>query len=75
MADLSKKLAKASPTATPKKKVADTFTTATDKPTRTTVYLPAGLAKRLKHAAIEEESSVSAILADLAENWLEKKGT
>ena len=40
MADLSKKLAKASPTAVPKKKVADTFTTATDKPTRTTVYLP-----------------------------------
>lgn len=74
MADLSKKLAKAPSTTTPKKKVADTFTTATDKPTRTTVYLPAGLAKRLKHAAIEEERSVSAILADLAEGWLEKKG-
>ncbi|WP_313550541.1 ribbon-helix-helix domain-containing protein [Corynebacterium sp.] len=74
MADLSKKLAKASPTAAPKKKVADIFTTATDKPTRTTVYLPAGLAKSVKHAALEEESSVSAILTDLAEDWLEEKG-
>lgn len=73
MADLSGKLAKSTRTAAPKKKVADTFTTATDKPTRTTVYFPAGLAKRLKHAAIEEERSVSAILADLAEDWLDKK--
>lgn len=54
MADLSGKLAKSTRTAAPKKKVADTFTTATDKPTRTTVYFPAGLAKRLKHAAIED---------------------
>lgn len=30
---------------------ADTFTTATDKPTRTTVYLPAGLAKRFSARA------------------------
>lgn len=73
MADLSGKLAKSTRTAAPKKKVADTFTTATDKPTRTTVYFPSGLAKRLKHAAIEEERSVSAILADLAEDWLDKK--
>lgn len=73
MADLSGKLAKSTRTAAPKKKVADTFMTATDKPTRTTVYFPAGLAKRLKHAAIEEERSVSAILTDLAEGWLDKK--
>lgn len=72
MADLSGKLAKSTRTATPKKKVSDTFTTATEKPTRTTVYLPAGLAKRLKHAAVEEERSVSAILASLAEEWLDE---
>lgn len=72
MADLSGKLAKSPRTTTPKKKVAETFTTAADKPTRTTVYFPAGLAKRLKHAAIEEERSVSAILTELAENWLDK---
>lgn len=71
MADLSGKLAKSARTATPKKKVSETFTTAAEKPTRTTVYLPAGLAKRLKHAAVEEERSVSAILASLAEEWLD----
>lgn len=73
MTDLSGKLAKSTRTTAPKKKVSDTFTTATDKPTRTTVYFPAGLAKRIKHAAIEEERSVSAILAELAEEWLDKK--
>lgn len=73
MADLSGKLAKSTRTTTPNKKVAETFTTATDKPTRTTVYFPAGLAKRLKHAAIEEERSVSAILTELAEDWLNEK--
>lgn len=73
MTDLSGKLAKSTRTTAPKKKVSDTFTTATDKPTRTTVYFPAGLAKRIKHAAIEEERSVSAILTELAEEWLDKK--
>lgn len=73
MADLSKKLAKAPVTSAPQKKVAETFTTAAEKPTRTTIYLPTNLAKRLKHAAIEEERSVSAILADLAEDWLNKE--
>ncbi|RNE48054.1 ribbon-helix-helix domain-containing protein [Corynebacterium alimapuense] len=72
MADLSGKLAKSTRTSAPKQKVSETFTTATEAPTRTTVYLPAGLAKRLKHAAIEEERSVSSILAELAEGWLGK---
>lgn len=73
MADLSGKLAKSTRTTEPKKKVAETFTTAVAKPTRTTVYFPTGLAKRLKHAAVEEERSVSAILTDLAEEWLSEK--
>lgn len=74
MADLSGKLAKSTRTTEPKKKVAETFTTAaTTTPTRTTVYFPTGLAKRLKHAAVEEERSVSAILTDLAEEWLSEK--
>lgn len=74
MADLSGKLAKTTRTATPNKKVAETFTTAAETSTRTTVYFPADLAKRLKHAAIDEERSVSAILTELAEDWLNDRG-
>lgn len=41
---------------------------------KATVNLPAGLMPRLRVAAAEESTSVSAVLTRLAEEWLDSRG-
>jgi hypothetical protein len=39
---------------------------------RATVYLPRTTVRRLKQAALDQETSMSKILTDLADQWLAK---
>lgn len=42
--------------------------------TRTTVYLPKKIHKKLKAIALDEEKEMSSIVEELIENWLSSRG-
>lgn len=53
----------------------DTQTTAADTAGRIALYLPdKSLKKRLRVAALEEDTTVSALFAEWAEDWLRQRG-
>lgn len=53
----------------------DTQTTAADTSGRISLYLPdKSLKKRLRLAALEEDTTVSALFAEWAEDWLRERG-
>ncbi|WP_061005268.1 MULTISPECIES: hypothetical protein [Mycobacteriaceae] len=71
MSDLTSKMA-ARVKAEPAKRAAEAFRSPTDDMQRATVYLPRTTVRRLKQAALDQETSMSKILTDLADQWLAK---
>jgi len=71
MSDLTSKMA-ARVKAEPAKRAAEAFRYPTDDMQRATVYLPRTTVRRLKQAALDQETSMSKILTDLADQWLAK---
>lgn len=69
MSDLSSKMA-ARVKAEPAKRAAEAFRSPADEMQRATVYLPRATVRRLKQAALDQDTSMSRILTDLAEQWL-----
>ena len=69
MSDLSKRMAprvKDKPT----QRAAEAFRSPTDDMQRATVYLPRATVRGLKQAALDQDTSMSKILTDLADRWL-----
>ena len=71
MSDLTSKMA-ARVKAEPAKRAAEAFRSPTDDMQRATDYLPRTTVRRLKQAALDQETSMSKILTDLADQWLAK---
>lgn len=69
MSDLSSKMAARVKTE-PAKRAAEAFRSPTDDMQRATVYLPRSTVRGLKQAALDQDTSMSRILTDLAEQWL-----
>ncbi|MCV7343318.1 MULTISPECIES: hypothetical protein [Mycolicibacterium] len=69
MSDLTSKMA-ARVKAEPTKRAAEAFRSPTDDMQRATVYLPRATVRGLKQAALDQDTSMSKILTDLAEQWL-----
>jgi len=71
MSDLTSKMA-ARVKPEPAKRAAEAFRSPTDDMQRATVYLPRATVRRLKQAALDQDTSMSKILTDLADQWLAK---
>jgi len=69
MSDLTSKMA-ARVKAEPAKRAAEAFRSPTDDMQRATVYLPRATVRGLKQAALDQDTSMSKILTDLADRWL-----
>lgn len=71
MSDLSSKMARRVE-AGPGKRAAKAFRSPADDMQRATVYLPRATVRSLKQAALDNDTSMSKILTELAEEWLAK---
>ena len=69
MSDLTSKMAARVKTE-PAKRAAEAFRSPTDDMQRATVYLPRATVRGLKQAALDQDTSMSKILTDLANQWL-----
>ncbi|MDV3301888.1 hypothetical protein [Mycobacterium avium] len=70
MSDLSSKMSARLKTE-PAKRATEAFRSPADDMQRATVYLPRATVRRLKQAALDQDTSMSKILTDLADQWLE----
>jgi hypothetical protein len=57
--------------AEPAKRAAEAFRSSSDEMQRATVYLPRATVRALKQAALDRDTSMSRILTELADRWLE----
>lgn len=69
MSDLTAKMAARVQTE-PAKRAAEAFRSPADDMQRTTVYLPKATVRALKQSALDQDTSMSKILTDLATHWL-----
>jgi hypothetical protein len=57
----------------PAKRAAQAFRSPSDEMQRVTLYMPRATVRALKQAALDQDTSVSRILTDLADKWLAKQ--
>jgi hypothetical protein len=74
MSDLTSKMAARVKTGSTVR-AAEAFRSPTDDMQRATVYLPRATVRALKQAALDRDTSMSKILTELAEHWLNTNKT
>jgi hypothetical protein len=57
----------------PAKRAAQAFRSPSDQMQRVTLYMPRATIRALKQAGLDQETSVSRILTELADKWLTKQ--
>lgn len=56
----------------PAKRAAEAFRSPADEMQRVTLYMPRTIVRALKQAGLDQDTSVSRILTELAADWLKK---